>query len=273
MIFHLKNFILSRNGRILLFCVAITFSAYQLHKSRKANSDETLTSKLPPPTKPWGIDAETSNDMLQTERRNPGFVPFTPPSPPPQPQKQKLASKPKPELKSKAAPSEEPFFVEPLFKEQRPLVEQSLQEKKAKTYQLPQLEAGALIPCRLATAVNTIEDNTPVLAVTTAPIIRDGITLFTAGSRIIGKTSKDSQNRVFFSTDWTIITPVHSPQQLSATALERSIDLYSNTPTWQDGQPGIPGFIHQQTEEQKSQLISKLAVSLARLGIRVRLRG
>lgn len=258
MIYILKDFFHSRNGKILMLCAAIIIASFYASKHTK-NSDSSRPS--PNNDKP-GLWSDKPEDIGTSSRRvgnNPSFAPFVPIAPKPEAPVVKVMEAPRKipaEVTSKAQP--------PLIKEQRKSVATTLPERNSPA--LPVLEEGALIHCRLLSPATTDSNNSPVTAEVTRPVIRDGITLIPKGCKIIGEIQNSLNDRVFFAPEWRVNLRPDSQLTLKAHVQERSNDHLANHPNASDGRSGLPGTVHNAAATDESSLLPALAKSLTRFG-------
>lgn len=258
MIYILKDFFLSRNGKILMLCAAIIIASFYTSKHTK-DSDSSRPS--PNNDKP-GLWSDKPEDIGTSSRRvgnNPSFAPFVPIAPKQEAPVVKVMETPRnipTEVTSKAQP--------PLIKEQRKSVATTLPERNSPA--LPVLEEGALIHCRLLSPATTDSNNSPVTAEVTQPVIRDGITLIPRGCKIIGATQNFVNDRVFFAPEWRVNLRSDSRLTLKAHVQERSYDHLANLPNASDGRSGLPGTVHNAAATDESSLLPALAKSLTRFG-------
>jgi hypothetical protein len=258
MIFILKDFFLSRNGKILILCAVIVIASFYTSKRFK---NSPSPHPLPGNVKSdlWSDKPDDTGTSSTRVGRNTSFEPFVP-----------LASKSEaPVIKVKEIPSKVPADLvshaqPPLIKEQRKSVATALPKLDSPT--LPVLEEGALIHCRLLSPATTDSGDSPVIAAVTRPVIRDGITLIPKGCKIIGTIQRAVNDRVFFAPEWRVNLHADSRVTLKAEVQERSYDYLANIPNGSDGRSGLPGTFHNAEASEKSGLLPTLAKSLTRFG-------
>jgi Bacterial conjugation TrbI-like protein len=258
MIYILKDFFLSRNGKVLILCAAIIIASFYASKHTK-NSD---SSRLSPQNGKPGLWSDRPDDIGTSPRRvgeNASFAPFVPIAPKPDPpvvKVRELPIKPTMEVAAKSQP--------PLIKEQRKSTATTLPDRNAPTLSI--LEEGALIHCRLLSPATTDSSNSPVIAEVTRAVIRNGITLIPKGCKIIGAIQSFVNDRVFFAPEWRLNLRPDSQLTLKAHVQERSYDHLANLPKASDGRSGLPGTVHNAAATDESSLLPALAKSLTIYG-------
>lgn len=266
MLFILRDFFMSKQGKVLLFSFAIGLAVIYLFQ---LNSKKEAPAKVAPASRPsvWEDSGEQPDIPIQQSRRNSSFVPFVPKS------SEMETAAPKEPLKLEKAKApvalELPLVIHaPLFKEERAprvTVEQTSERRETR---LPEIELGAAIHCQLLTSAATDSSNSPVVATVTRSLIRDGVTLIPIGSRLLGHVQSSQNNRIFFAPAWQIITTQNKQLSLSGHVQEKGYDPLSNQFTSSDGTLGLPGFIENQqpSKELGKNLLGNVVKGIARLG-------
>lgn len=213
MIYLIKDFLYSRNGKILILCAVIVVSAFYASKHSNGKSQPSLPHKQQSDL--WSDELDDREVPYQQTSRNTSFVPFVPVSPKPETIVIKEPAEPenkRPVLPTKAIA----VTIAPLIKEQlsQPLVSQD--DTATSTTPLPALEEGALIYCRLLSPASTDFKGSPVTAETMRPVIRNGIPLIPRGSKLTGMVQTSKNDRIFFEPEWRVRIP--SGKQLTILA-------------------------------------------------------
>lgn len=260
-----KDFLSTRNGKILLLAATITIAAIFSSNHLTSKKSEAAIQPIPS-SDPWADDNGEHTTPLQQTKRNKSFEPFTPIAPKPE----KLVVKPKPKPQPKRLPVIPPRKntvrqIAPLFKEQR----KASKPKIAETTQsptLPTLETGAVIHCRLLTPATTDHANLPVIAQITRPVIRNGIVIIPKGSRISGSISTTKNKRIFFAPEWQVHLGRNTSINLSAQAQEKSYNRQTHSYNLADGRIGLPGFIENEKKPEQNNILGEVVKGIARLG-------
>ena len=252
--YRIKDFFSSHNGKILLYCLALIIAVIIVSYARKETKSPSQTTLQPKPSV-WDDDSQTSPKTLHTVSKNPSFKEFTPTT----------LKEDKPTTESLLL-KEEPLIIpqpqtlsqtlEPLIKEQRPLASKPQEKPTAK--QLPTLEEGAIIHCKLVTPASTDSPNALLSAIITKPVIRNGITVIPKGRLLHGRIQNSQNNRIFFSPSWTTMSITNSPLPLTGYVQQKSH-------TSSDGRLGLAGTIIA-PPQKKTDFLKNLTKGIAQLG-------
>lgn len=263
MIYVIKDFLFSRNGKILVLCAVLIFCIFNFDKFKPKNSEapEGISAQQ---SALWGDDADDQQAPLKQLESNKSFNPFTPlPS-----KSEKLHTPEPPQEKTitfKPTPVAAIELSAPLFKEERTQQKQTTQNIQ-KPFTLPKLEAGAIIHCQLLTPATTDTANAPVIARSTHAVIRDGITIIPRGSRLFGKIQTSKNKRVFFSPNWKISIKNNQSLTLSAQVQEKNYNHQARRYNPSDGRLGLPAFVENDSPKKKSNFLHKLVKGIGRFG-------
>ena len=134
---------------------------------------------------------------------------------------------------------ETPEVFEPLIKEERQPARAKESKPEEQVATLPPLELGATVHCQLLFPATSHQTDAPVIAQVTRPVIRDGITIVPVGSKIFGMVQAAKDERLFFATDWMIVTSSGRPITMTGNSMQKSVGA-------NDGKLGVPGFVENQ---------------------------
>lgn len=264
------DFLKSRLGRVLLFCLMIAgaFLLVARHQKTKREAGD-LTGKLPSlaATGTWSENAAGSNpgkgDYAMSERRA-DYRPFRPVELRPE---QRMV-KPDPSLEQK--PVKESFVPLPplITYEHGSDIKKPAATKPAipkPIVKLP-IEEGALLHCRLVTPVTPGEGDAPVLAELTRPLIRRGRVLLPAGAQLSGKLSSVNNGRFFFDEQWRVRLPSGSWAGVSGQVQEAAYDSFTNRYAVDDGKAGLAGIVNAQGKKKANRWVKILGTATSAAG-------
>lgn len=261
MIYIIKDFLLSRNGKVLILCAFIVVAAFYASRHSKGKS----TASLPPKHQSdlWSDELDDRETPFKQISENRFFESFVPVSPKPETIVIKEPTSPN---KIHILPPKKVAVIyhAPLIKEQHPRPLASLKDKTPSS--LPTLEEGALIYCRLLSPASTDFNGALVTAETTRPVIRNGITLIPQGSKLNGSIQTSKNDRIFFAPGWRIRLSSGKQLNITAHSQERSYNLTSSRLNPSDGRTGLPGEILNETLEKRSNVLTDMTKAFARFG-------
>lgn len=261
MIYIIKDFLLTRNGKVLILCAVIVVAAIYASKHSKGNGQPSLPPKQQSDL--WSDELDDRETPFEQTSRNSSFEPFVPISPKPE---TIIIKEPAPPENKRPILPPKAIAVAPLIKEQRAQSLAADEDKAKSANSQPALEDGALIYCRLLSPASTDFKGSPVTAETTRSVIRNGITLIPQGSKLTGTIQASKNERVFFEPEWRVRLPSGKQLTIDAHSQERSYDHISRRPNPSDGRSGLPGEILNQTTVEKSSVLPDMAKALARFG-------
>jgi|GEM_PF-6016571 len=241
------DYLKSRQGKILVFSVISLLGLVYLLSSTEQEEEP----QKPPIQKNivWEEDYNNQQAPTPQTKKYESFVPFVPRTPEfdtHQTEKPKVISTPVIPISAIPTP-----LQSPLIKEQRKRTQVAAKKEAAKPVNLPSLETGTILHCQLSTPATTDNPNSPVIAVVTQSLARDGITIIPKGSQIFGNVQNSQNNRIFFASNWTLITPNNDHHNLSGYVQEKSYDVLTNELLVSDGRLGLPGSIQNHAKPKK----------------------
>ncbi len=263
MIYIIKDFLVSRNGKVLMLCAVIVISAIYASKHSIGNIQTSASQKHQSDL--WSDELNDQEIPFQQTSKNLSFEPFVPVSLKPETifiKEPATLEKKRPTLSAGIAAKS----LAPLIKEQRPQPRASQVDRSIYPTSLPALEEGTLIYCKLLSPASTDFMDSPIAAETTRPVNRNGITLIPRGSKLTGVVQASKNDRVFFDPDWRVRLPSGRQFTITAHSQEQSYDRISRSPNPSDGRSGLPGNILNQTPAKKSGILPDMAKALTRFG-------
>lgn len=214
----------------------------------------------------WDADYSNPQTEYQQTKRYDSYVPLVPIPPKPE-----IVEVRKPARVDKAVTIPKPVIPiqlqVPIVKMQRKPTE--VAETKAPTiFKPPELELGATLYCKLSTPATTDNPSTAVIAVLTRSVVRDGITVIPRGSKLIGKVQKAVNNRIFFSDNWTLLTPSNDKHSILGDVQEVGRDGLTGELKPFDGRLGLPGTLvsQERTKRLNPKIIRTIAKGVSQFG-------
>lgn len=247
MFYLLTDFFRSRQGKLfIIVTISLLTLIFLFNTFDKKEPDQR------PITRQKGIWEEDYNDQSSPPRKTKkydSFVPFVPA--PPEPKVVRIeegAPKLKPTIPKPIVSIQ---LQAPLIKEQRKPTQIANHKEALEPVKLPLLEMGATLHCQLSTPATTDNQNSPVIALVTRSLIRDGITIIPRGSKLFGKVQSSANNRIFFAPDWTVLSTDGKQRKLRGNVQEKGYNMLTNELLASDGKLGLPGAIVNQTNPKK----------------------
>lgn len=279
--FRLIDFFKTRLGHITLFCIAtiILFIWSASYFKKRDDSQSLIASDFPRLSSSFGgpghsTSSSEDNPAVETfehDQVNASFSPFRP----------QIADTPKSrdpaiaKVETDTDQLEEPIVftpLAPLIKFQSASTPDTQPEISAHIIpaEIPSLNLnpGAILYANLTAPISSEFPQGTVNAQLTRPLIRDGKTIASKGTKLRGKIKNASQSRLFFEAEWQLQLPDQSWITLQAEAQETSVDPSTGRFTLNDGQAGLPGLATPKTKGQ-SQLWQKTLRTLAALSGRL----
>ncbi|MDB4265136.1 TrbI/VirB10 family protein [bacterium] len=258
-------FLGTRQGKlILLGAVSLIGAGYLFTSPEKEQVTKEAVSKK---NSVWAEDYNDPDTAHRQVKKYDSFVAFVP-----KPPKREITKVETPASVENPVNIPKPTIPiklqAPLIKMQRTPGVTIEEGESPNAVKLPPLELGATLNCQLSTPAATDNPNSPVIAVVTRPLIRDGITIIPRGSKLFGKVQSSSNNRIFFAQNWTLVDSTGEPRSISGNAQERAYDELSKQLLASDGGLGLTGSIVNEARAEKlgPKILGTVVKGIAQLG-------
>lgn len=266
-IYTLSDFLRSKNGIVCLITSVIFIAILWLGSSETNSKTLTIDSSNPPQN-------DASHDSILSDKSpitqvdtKSSFELFNPHKPKRQEEttQHEPATAVEPVAKTLLPPPIPlplPLHHEALIKEEHPTsLITSIESTNPPAPSLPPLEPGARIQCQLLTPASTLQDKSPINAVVTRSLYRDGVLIIPKGAQISGNIHSSAGNRIIFGTNWNLENSAGEIISLSAVARQKSHDV-------SHGSLGVPGFLKNQPQAEPTgkKILASLIKGAAALG-------
>lgn len=239
-LYTLQDFFRSKNGMVFLGTSLLFVAILWISAPSGGNPNLTIDSSESSDADSHSGPALKPDPTIPQIDKNDSFELFAPAKPQtrheiePYPSTVKHTSPP-PRLPPSPQPIAIPTVHEPLIKEEHLPAPPAPTPGRVQAPTLPVLEAGATIHCQLLTPATTDQGNTPITAIVTRPLFRNGVLIIPRGATISGKIQSSTPERVFFAPSWNLVDAAGEPLSVSGFARQKSNDA-------SDGRLGLPGF-------------------------------
>lgn len=265
--YTLSDFLRSKNGIVCLITSVIFIVILWLGSSETNSKTLSIDSSNPPQN-------DASHDTILSDKSpitqvdtKSSFEFFNPQNPKRQEEttQHEPTTKVEPVAKNLLPPPIPlplPLHHEALIKEEhRTSPVTSIESTNPPAPSLPPLEPGAQIQCQLLTPASTLQDKSPISAVVTRSLYRDGVLTILKGAQISGNIHSSAGNRIIFDTNWNLKNSAGEIISLSAVARQKSYDV-------SNGSLGVPGFLKNQPQEDPTgkKILASLFKGAAALG-------